>query len=276
MILDRRDSSDKYAVVGDIHGSYYTLMNLVKLLGFTEEGKHPQGLRLVSVGDLHDRGGIFGVQAGDPSLSGAVNCIRWAMDWEAKGVLDVVNSNHGIKLAQRLAKGIPLEEMPTFGHGMDDTIADLHYQPDATELIPAVEEYLRSRPLAARYSGGPTGEIIVAHAGVRKSGLTATDVNNKRMNSYIYHFLYNRELEWFGSETIVVGHVITDGPVRQKAVRTDGKPSGEVIRIDTGAGGDGDGKLTAYLPHTDSFVTIPLDPRDIPDAERLARNAFDA
>lgn len=43
-------------VVGDVHGEYEALMALLLLLGYDETGHHPEGRKLVFVGDLCDRG----------------------------------------------------------------------------------------------------------------------------------------------------------------------------------------------------------------------------
>lgn len=43
-------------IVGDVHGDLAALSNLMRQLGYEEDGFHPQGRRLVFVGDLTDRG----------------------------------------------------------------------------------------------------------------------------------------------------------------------------------------------------------------------------
>ena len=43
-------------IVGDIHGEYDALRNLMLHLGYDEAGHHPQGRTLVFVGDFCDRG----------------------------------------------------------------------------------------------------------------------------------------------------------------------------------------------------------------------------
>ncbi len=43
-------------VVGDIHGEFGALQSLLERLGYRPDGVHPQGRRLVFVGDLVDRG----------------------------------------------------------------------------------------------------------------------------------------------------------------------------------------------------------------------------
>jgi len=43
-------------VVGDVHGEIDALLALMRTLGYDAQGEHPQGRRLVFVGDLTDRG----------------------------------------------------------------------------------------------------------------------------------------------------------------------------------------------------------------------------
>ena len=43
-------------VVGDVHGEYLALRQLLSHLGYDQHGEHPGGRRLVFVGDLCDRG----------------------------------------------------------------------------------------------------------------------------------------------------------------------------------------------------------------------------
>ena len=43
-------------IIGDIHGEYQAFRDLLGFLGYDERGNHPQGRRLVFVGDLVDRG----------------------------------------------------------------------------------------------------------------------------------------------------------------------------------------------------------------------------
>jgi len=43
-------------IVGDVHGEFHALQELLSRLGYSVHGEHPQGRRLVFVGDLCDRG----------------------------------------------------------------------------------------------------------------------------------------------------------------------------------------------------------------------------
>lgn len=270
MILDRRSDGRPIVIIGDIHGAFFTLTeSLLPALGFSPDGQHPDNKRLVSVGDLTDRAGVFGVQAGNPEDSGAVKVLRWAMDWTERDALDVTDSNHGKKLAAKLRSGDRLS--PTgepFGHGLDDTLADIDALENSAEFSATVIEFLNSRPYIARYSGGPTGELLVAHAAVNNHTLNA-EVSTKRGRDSC---IFPREFEWYGPQTVVVGHVVTEGVVRERFTRTDGAPTGEIIRIDTGAFDDGG--LTAYFPDSDTSVTVPTDPRDLADEARRERNRF--
>jgi hypothetical protein len=43
-------------IVGDVHGEIEALQQLLGHLGYQDNGKHPEGRRLVFIGDLADRG----------------------------------------------------------------------------------------------------------------------------------------------------------------------------------------------------------------------------
>lgn len=46
----------KLDIIGDVHGQFEALQNLLHYLGYSPEGKHPHGRKIVLVGDLVDRG----------------------------------------------------------------------------------------------------------------------------------------------------------------------------------------------------------------------------
>jgi hypothetical protein len=73
-------------IVGDIHGETVALKSLLTLLGYSDYARHPEGRKLVFVGDLTDRG---------PDSVGAVEFVRGAVDAElAYSVL----GNHDLNL----------------------------------------------------------------------------------------------------------------------------------------------------------------------------------
>ncbi|WP_231867716.1 metallophosphoesterase [Snodgrassella sp. CFCC 13594] len=51
--LPQHDALD---IVGDVHGEWSALTHLLHHLGYDDLGRHPQGRKLVFVGDLCDRG----------------------------------------------------------------------------------------------------------------------------------------------------------------------------------------------------------------------------
>lgn len=253
---DQRRRTGDFAVIGDIHGCWFTLLDLIERLG-GRDGHAPENLTLVSVGDLHDKGGIIGVHHPEgPTSSGAVNVLRWALSQHQSRRLEVVDSNHGRSLLRRIGEGTParLERK----RSVELTLADLQAQPDSEVLLGRLKEFLSSRPPFLRLTGGPTGELVVAHAAAAER-LLSTDI--LRRGEYDYHLYTEEDFRWTGRQTVVTGHVTVPHPTRLTQAPIGGKPVGSVLRIDTGV--DEGGGLTAYLPHLDDFVTVPTDPRDL-------------
>lgn len=78
--------SGKLDIIGDIHGQYEALQNLLHYLGYSPEGKHPQGRKIILVGDLIDRG---------PDAPAVLN---WFMHAQKLGYAFMVLGNHEINL----------------------------------------------------------------------------------------------------------------------------------------------------------------------------------
>jgi hypothetical protein len=253
---DRRRHPGDFAIIGDVHGCWYTLLALIERLGGSN-GEPPAGLTLISVGDLHNKGGIVGVDSPEGvASSGAVNVLRWALTEHAAGHLEVLDSNHGRGLVRRIAEGTPARRDRS--RSVELTLADLLAQEDATTLVPAVKDFLGNRPPFLRLSAGPTGELVVAHAAAAERLLNADIL---RRGEYDYHLYTDDEFRWTGPQTVITGHVSVPEPTRLRQPALGGTPVGDVLRIDTCV--DEGGGLTAYLPHLDSFVTVPTDPRDL-------------
>ena len=87
---DRRDERDPFDIVGDVHGCYDELTELLGLLGYQPDEvsamRHPDGRRLVFVGDLVDRG---------PKIVAAVTLARRMVE---AGQAFCVPGNHDNKL----------------------------------------------------------------------------------------------------------------------------------------------------------------------------------
>ncbi|ARU06897.1 metallophosphoesterase [Comamonas serinivorans] len=79
-------------VVGDIHGEWDAFQQLMQHLGYDAQGRHPQGRKLIFVGDLCDRG------PDSPAV------IERVADWVAAGRAWVTIGNHEINLLANDAK----------------------------------------------------------------------------------------------------------------------------------------------------------------------------
>ena len=56
MSLIEKLNGNKFDIVGDIHGEYEALINLLNHLGYDLNGSHPDNRKLIFVGDFCDRG----------------------------------------------------------------------------------------------------------------------------------------------------------------------------------------------------------------------------
>lgn len=79
-------------IIGDIHGQYEALQNLLHYLGYSPTGKHPQGRKIVFVGDLVDRG------PDSPAV------LAWFKQAHAAGNAYMVLGNHELNLLMGEAK----------------------------------------------------------------------------------------------------------------------------------------------------------------------------
>ena len=132
-------------VIGDVHGERQALLQLVKHLGYDDDGHHPQGRKLVFVGDFCDRG---------PDSPGVLALVRrWVLAGNAYAVL----GNHEINLLRDDAKD-------GSGWFFDERIAadNLKYAPYAradasfpADMLP----FLRQLPLALERD-----DIRIVHA----------------------------------------------------------------------------------------------------------------
>jgi len=79
-------------IVGDVHGELEALKNLLKNLGYNNQGEHSEGRRLIFVGDLVDRG---------PDSPGVVSLVR---DLVESGRAFAIIGNHELNLLRDLHK----------------------------------------------------------------------------------------------------------------------------------------------------------------------------
>lgn len=180
---DRRDERGPFDLVGDVHGCHRELLELVARLGYPVDdtgrvGPHPEGRRLVLLGDLVDRG---------PAIA---DTLRTAMQITDDGIGFSVLGNHEDKVRRALAGrdvrvsgGLAqslrqLEaETPAFREQVAGYLGGLvsHAVLDGGDLVAAhggLPEEFHGRSCGEERSfalfGGPTGELDEAGRPVRQ------------------------------------------------------------------------------------------------------------
>lgn len=169
---DRRFDHGPFDIVGDVHGCFDELVELLTKLGYAlEEGtaepaagelrhgkqladlpisyrvSHPEGRKVVFVGDLVDRG---------PRTP---DVLRLAMSAVAQGTGLCVPGNHDVKLMRAL-KG----QKVALTHGLPESLAQLDAEPP--EFVNAAKRFIDG--LISHYVLDD-GNLVVAHAGMKES-----------------------------------------------------------------------------------------------------------
>jgi len=153
---DRRRETGPFDIIGDVHGCFDELVSLLETLGYevnpappglTEARsrlRHPEGRRVIFLGDLVDRGPRI------PEVLGL------AMDAVQDGAAFCIPGNHDVKLLKKL-RGRDVQVK----HGLAASIEQLERMPDPFRA--RVESFLDS--LISHYvlDGG---KLVVAHAGL--------------------------------------------------------------------------------------------------------------
>jgi len=153
MWTNRRSEHGPFDIIGDVHGCFDELCELLRALNYSVEIDNsayrvtpPQGRKLIFVGDLVDRG---------PKI---VEVLRLAMGVVASGEGFCVPGNHDMKLLQKLrGKDVKM------AHGLSDSVAQLDTQ--SPEFKVKVGEFLDS--LISHYVLDD-GKLVVAHAGMKE------------------------------------------------------------------------------------------------------------
>ncbi len=145
---DRRGDPGPFDVIGDIHGCLEELETLLDALGYARDDdagrRHPDGRRVIFLGDLVDRGpdivGVLGL-VGRMVAAGQATCLR---------------GNHEVKLLRWL-EGKPISP----GHGAQASVEQLEAAP--AEARAAARRLIEAMPYHLRLDGG---RLVVAHAGL--------------------------------------------------------------------------------------------------------------
>jgi protein phosphatase len=153
---DKRAWHGPLDIVGDVHGCFAELCDLLGVLGYRVErlvkasGEpgfrvyHPKGRRLVFIGDLVDRG------PDSPSV------LRLAMDAVGRGRALCVLGNHDRKL-MRYLEGQEVK----IAHGLEKTLEQMASEPE-----PFRRRVLRFLQRLSSHYVLDSGRLVVAHAGL--------------------------------------------------------------------------------------------------------------
>lgn len=164
------DIKGKFDIIGDVHGCYEELVELLTKLNYkwekvSDDGKnyglivtHPLGRRVIFVGDLVDRG------PDSPAV------LRLVMSMVCSGIAYCVCGNHDFKLKRKLeGRNVKLT------HGLAETMEQLEGESPA--FMQQLEKFLKRLPSHYVFD---EGKLVVAHAGLKESmhGRTSGAVRN--------------------------------------------------------------------------------------------------
>lgn len=140
-----------FDIIGDIHGCYDELLDLLDTLGYSlKDGipTHPAGRQLAFVGDGMDRG---------PS---SISVMRLLFAMQDKEQLIYSPGNHCNKL-YRYAKGNNVQQT----HGLETTVAELATLPkkESRQFLDRYKRFYEGLPL---YHTLDDDKLIIAHAGL--------------------------------------------------------------------------------------------------------------
>ncbi|MBT9559512.1 MAG: polynucleotide kinase-phosphatase [Myxococcales bacterium] len=235
---DKRDESGPFDIIGDIHGCYAELCDLLTALAWTVDAPAhratpPAGRRAIFLGDLVDRG------PDSPSV------LKLVMSLVEAGDAFCIPGNHEAKLLKKLhGRDVRLT------HGLQQTMDQLAHEPEAflARAAAFIDGLVSHLVLDA-------GRLVVAHAGLRADlqGRASGGVREFALygettgetDEYGLPVRYNWAEDYRGDATVVYGH--TPVPTAEWLNRT--------ICIDTGCVFGG--RLTALRYPERTLVDVP-------------------
>lgn len=235
---DRRHDTGPFDIVGDVHGCHTELVALLGELGYdtsVRPVRHPEGRRVVFLGDLVDRG---------PQV---VEVLDLAMAMVEAGTALCILGNHENKLGRALAgRNVQVS------HGLAESLAQLDTRPpDHRARVAAFIDSLVSHYVL------DGGRLVVAHAGLpeRYHGRTSGRVRslalygdtNGETDDYGLPVRYPWADDYQGRAAVVYGH--TPVPAAGWVNNT--------ICLDTGAVFGG--RLTALRWPERQLVSVPAE-----------------
>lgn len=237
---NKRTETGPFDIIGDIHGCLTETLELLGTLGYEvskQDGRfgvsHPQGRKLIFVGDLVDRG------------PDSPNVVRLVSSVVESGMGFCVAGNHDVKLSRAL-RGRDVK----VSHGLAESLAQL--EGESAEFRRFAAEFLDD--LVSHYVLDD-GKLVVAHAGLREEmhGRGSGAVRQFAMygettgetDEYGLPVRYNWAADYRGKAMVVYGHT----PVLEPEWLNN------TICVDTGCVFGG--KLTALRYPERELVSVP-------------------
>ena len=233
---DRRYDTGPFDIIGDVHGCRDELVRLLDRLGYETSAEpitHPQGRRVVFLGDLVDRG------------PGVAEVLDLAMSMVAAGSALCILGNHENKLSRALAG-----RRVQVTHGLAESLEQLERR--GPEFARQVAEFIDGLVSHYLLDGG---RLVVAHAGLperyhgRSSGRVRSIAlygdTDGETDEYGLPVRYQWAEDYRGEAAVVYGH--TPVPVAGWL--------NETICLDTGAVFGGE--LTALRWPERELVSVP-------------------
>jgi len=168
---DRGEERGPFDIVGDVHGCASELTKLLGRLGYRRASRrkpfhHPEGRRVVLVGDLVDRG------------PGIVESAGVAMDMVAAGSALCVAGNHEMSLASCL-----LGKDPVLSPGTRRSLQQIDGLPAAARrrFVKRFLEFVAALPSHLVLDGG---RLTVAHAGIKSEQIGRDSAEVRRFAAH--------------------------------------------------------------------------------------------
>jgi len=241
---NKRNEDGPFDIIGDVHGCYDEMANLLQVLGYREgtlpikdevwgahTWGHPDCRKAVFAGDLADRG---------PRV---IDTIRAVRNMTVAGNAFAVPGNHDIKFARWL-RG----DAVTVAHGLSRSIADFQARPEALRATTAKEvaSFFYGLPSHYVFAGG---NLVVAHTGLSAhlQGRCSETVREIAIFGKLRGGEYDRNWaeNYHGHAMVVYGHFPVTGATWVN----------RTINIDTGCVFGG--RLTALRYPEVELVSVP-------------------